>query len=345
MIKAAGLLCLLTVAAVPPDRSLSPVSASEVVPKLVEPARKPPASIRVMTYNVHGLPALLRKRDTGSLHEIGQHFRHLRMRGRHPHIVVLQEAFTDEAKAIGRMGGYAYVVDGPSAQDPVDATPGNATSQWWAGEGWGKHVGSGLQVLSDFPVVATVGKAFPDAACAGFDCLANKGILSVSLRIPGQSEPLDIVTTHFNSRRASGVSHTRSNAAFGRQTATLVQFLRRTRDPRRPRILAGDFNIGRDAVRQRLFREAISDLAEHDRFDDALQFLQHRERRPLPECVREAQERGKDLELWSNGSGWRLKPVRADAPFGHEPDGTMLSDHVGYQTEFRIIPGAIGRVQ
>lgn len=345
LIKGAGLLCLVTIATAPSAQSLSTVAASEATPIVAEPSSEPPASIRVMTYNVHGLPTLLRKSGTGSLQEIGDKFRHLRASGRQPQIVVLQEAFTAEAKAIGRMGGYAYVVDGPVSHHTERTIPRFGSEHWWAGEGWGKPVDSGLQVLSDFPIVATTRKAFPEGACAGFDCLASKGILSVSVRVPGQTEPLEIVTTHLNSRKASGVSHARANAAFGRQTTVLMDFLRQTSDPRRPRILAGDFNIGRTPARRRMFRESLSRLGAPHRFGDALEFLAEREPHALPECVNEARERGKDLELWSDGTSWGLEPVRAEAPFGHEPDGSMLSDHVGYQTEFLVKSWPNGHAQ
>ena len=46
-------------------------------------------------------------------------------------------------------------------------------------------VGSGLQILSDYPILRVRRMAFPAFACAGYDCLANKGALLVTVRLPG----------------------------------------------------------------------------------------------------------------------------------------------------------------
>ena len=56
-----------------------------------------------------------------------------------------------------------------------------AGRSFWRGERSGKVAGSGLQILSDYPIVAIRRQAFPEAACAGYDCLANKGIVMALL--------------------------------------------------------------------------------------------------------------------------------------------------------------------
>lgn len=84
--------------------------------------------------------------------------RNLRHAGRNPHIVVLQEAFTQDAQSIGRATGYRYIAQGPSAHMAGVAVPARTSSplvdgrSWLKGEDVGKYVGSGLQILSDYPI-------------------------------------------------------------------------------------------------------------------------------------------------------------------------------------------------
>ena len=55
---------------------------------------------------------------------------------------------------------------------------------------------------------------------------------------------IDVLTTHLNSRGASGVPAERADAAWKRQFAYLTAFIARTHDERRPLIVAGDLNVG-----------------------------------------------------------------------------------------------------
>ncbi len=72
---------------------------------------------------------------------------------------------------------------GPAAADrsSLPATGADrrfaAAASWFKGERSGKLLGSGLQLLSDYPILAVRRAPFPAYACAGYDCLANKGIL------------------------------------------------------------------------------------------------------------------------------------------------------------------------
>ncbi|MFD2497805.1 hypothetical protein ACFSTI_01610 [Rhizorhabdus histidinilytica] len=69
--------------------------------------------LSVMTYNIEGCPGrsgwAARRRSPRSAR-----LEALRLLGEQPHIVVLQEAFTDQAKRIGVEGGYRYIVNGPA---------------------------------------------------------------------------------------------------------------------------------------------------------------------------------------------------------------------------------------
>ncbi len=69
------------------------------------------------------------------------------------------------------------------------------------GEGWGKLMGGGLHILSDDPLARVEHLAF--AHCAGYDCLANKGVMLVNVAVPGIPGGLDVVNTHMNSKAAA----------------------------------------------------------------------------------------------------------------------------------------------
>jgi hypothetical protein len=75
------------------------------------------AALSVMTYNVHGLPFPIAFQRDPALHEIGTRLTALRRGGQQPHVVLLQEAFTTDAKAIAPLAGYRYVALGPEPKD------------------------------------------------------------------------------------------------------------------------------------------------------------------------------------------------------------------------------------
>ena len=309
-----------------------------------------PAALSVMTYNVKGLPwPVARGRDEDLL-AIGDRLANLRVLGRQPHVVALQEAFTDQAREIGRRGGYAHIVAGPSADEAQAAGPITAEdrtlaagARWVNGEGAGKYSGSGLQIASDYPVVRVARAAFPAFACAGYDCLANKGILLVALAVPGVARPVEIVTTHMNSRNHTGVSRARGLSAYRRQVAFLARFLVKYHDQRSPIIMAGDFNTGPAGPR----RQALGLALRHWRDQDSAGPL----REPLAvsndtlltgggtiDAAHWIIERGSDRQFAGDGSDLSLTAGRLTVPFGRDCNGKMLSDHMGFAFAYQITP-------
>src|SRR5437588_11070175 len=77
----------------------------------------PAADLSVMSYNVHGLPWPFTRGRPRALRKIGERLASMRRDGDQPHLVLLQEAFSGDAKAIARKAGYAYAVTGPSRSD------------------------------------------------------------------------------------------------------------------------------------------------------------------------------------------------------------------------------------
>lgn len=299
----------------------------------------------VLTYNVKGLPWPIARGRAAAISSITGRLRGLRRERLGPQIVVLQEAFTEDARAIGRAAGYRYVVDGPAASDasdaPMDAQDRQflADAHWWAGETEGRLTGSGLQILSDYPIVAVHRMAYPAFACAGYDCLANKGVLLARVQVPGASSPIDIVTTHLNSRNSSGVSDERSLHAYRRQFALLSAFINRWHDPSIPLIAAGDFNVGSALPRQSVLRAEIASWRVGGTVRDALQQIatgRGIEALQLSQDALWTLRRARDLQLFAPGTRSHLRLIGVRVPFGRDPTGAMLSDHVGYASLFRL---------
>ena len=304
------------------------------------PASEP---LSLLTYNVHGLPWPIVPSRTDDLERIGARLAALRAAHARPSVVVLQEAFTADAARIGAEGGYRYSAVGPSEdeRDPAATTPVElllaAGASTLKGETEGKWEGSGLRLLSDFPILSVKRMAFPDDDCAGFDCLANKGVMLVTLAVPGRG-PVQIATTHLNSRVASGVPDDRSILAYRRQVALLGQFLRRDVDPARPLILAGDFNVGDAPGRRPAITATVEGLktAWHDHAGEGLRTCMTQGHVDRPQDAAYIIRRSRDFEFFYSGRTAALTAEQASVPFGREPGGSSLSDHYGFLVRYRM---------
>ena len=307
----------------------------------------PSPELSVLTYNVHGLPWPVASGRSEALEAIGARLRSLRARGEQPHIVLLQEAFSSAAKRVAAESGYRYVALGPSerTRTPLPATATDrrfvADGSWLKGEGVGKFEDSGLMLLSDYPIVKLRGIAYPDYACAGFDCLANKGALLATLRLPG-GRTIQVATTHLVSRFATEVSDDRSHYAYLREVDSLAAFLRASADPRVPIVLAGDFNVGIAPGRRAALLGAIERVwreAGYAAPADALRSCA----RQAPACTGTGTadaslslRRARDWQFYAAAPRQILAVTGIRVLFGHEPGGSMLSDHVGYEADYTL---------
>jgi hypothetical protein len=295
------------------------------------------ARLTIMTYNVAGLPFPAALDRNGPLDEIGMRLAGLRQQGRQPHIVLLQEAFTSQAKSIADLAGYRFIAPGPTAVDMVAREAPSmplayrSAESWSKGETEGKWADSGLIVMSDFPIVHVAKMAFAADACAGFDCLAAKGVLLTWIKVPGQDEPVVIADTHLNSRGATGVSDTRADAAFAEQLREARSFLAAQITPGASVVFGGDFNIGH--VPQRIAQlGATPPLSQSAREATA----QIQSIRPIDQDLRDVIERAKDKEFYRAGAGKVLRLTMLDVPFGIARGGYDLSDHLGYIASYAI---------
>jgi endonuclease/exonuclease/phosphatase family metal-dependent hydrolase len=316
----------------------------------LSPARAPTGApppfdgtLSVLTYNVKGIPWPIARGRGPAMDRIAGRLRDLRRSGANPHIVLLQEAFSGDARAIGGEAGYRYRAEGPSASDVAVARPDGAdeaflaAASWRKGETQGKLLGSGLQILSDYPISSVHRMAWPAFACAGFDCLAEKGALIATVELPGAPSPVDIVTAHLNSLNSSGVPEARSLYAYRRQAILLAGFIRRWHDPARPLVVAGDFNVHLSPRRRLALLPRAAGWGGGPPVREALHVLA-RSGAPLPPDARSVLRLGRDWQFFASGTRARLGPVGVRILFGPDAAGPALSDHVGYAASFRIGP-------
>ena len=305
---------------------------------------RPDNVLSVMTYNIKGLPWPIALDRNDALDRIGERLAMMRRDRRQPHIVLMQEVFSSKAAEVAAVAGYRHAVMGPDsalrttmAMDGIDRRYIKA-ARWDRGENMGKSLNSGLMILSDYPVLGIERMAFPDFACAGFDCLANKGVLIVHLNVPGVGR-VSVVNAHLNARSAAMVPVARSQQAFARQVDLMAGFVARHVPQGQAMILGGDMNIGSDRQRQASFftafaRSGLSFITPA--LGGASQALAHGQlaeatmRRDLLHAARH----GKDWLFGRDVSGAALLVRRAQVPFGNEVTGEPLSDHFGYVIDY-----------
>lgn len=211
---------------------------------LGKPLSESETKIRVMSFNIRGLPWPIAKNREGRLLTIADKLAEMRKAGTAPQILVLQEAFGGPIDQIAKRGGYAHVVKGPSAnlcsreeaarfKDPTKCRVSRIFD-------------AGLYVMSDFPIAASARAAFGNGQhCTGWDCKSNKGGLYAMIKVPTMKEPIHVYTTHMNSNGASGSSYDKVVRAQRLQLLTLKRLLDETQSatPAGPIVFAGDFNV------------------------------------------------------------------------------------------------------
>lgn len=301
--------------------------------------------ISVLTYNVKGLPWPLRldleEGDAGKAMEaIGRHLGSLRAKGRAPHIVLIQEGFPDETALIGAFGGYRHAVEGPRREDAdrpltVADTALAAGADWRSAETQGPLLNSGLHAFSDFPLTIAASEAFGRHACAGYDCLAAKGVLAVVARIPGIPDPVNLLTMHMNaSAGTAGVPAPRAEAAHHLQLDRLAEVLDRF-DTSSPLIFAGDFNVKQNVSRQRYADERLGPAG--------LTAVHVRCRQLGATCEAGYPTRWgahwlepRDIQGFRGGATVSVRPLASEPMFVGPYTGGKMSDHVGYLVRYRL---------
>ncbi|WP_262691388.1 endonuclease/exonuclease/phosphatase family protein [Kordiimonas aestuarii] len=337
----AGGMLVVTNAAAPiwakdvPDgvSDVAPVSEAKAGPHV---AAREPVLLNVLSYNIQGLPSPLKSHKTPLFERIAAILRERRERGSQPQVVLLQEAFDSDASIIAETSGYSYVLKGPGRKARSEKGRVHWAMQtrknYMSFSDPQKITGSGLYILSDYPIVEAQHKAFDSDMCAGFDCLSNKAILLARIAVPGLDEPLDIINSHFNSRRSAKAPSRHVFRAHQRQTDTLSWFMDKLCGGY-PVIVAGDFNT-KQPERYEYFRNTIAVV---DAAEDCLS--------AGPDCaLRNAAERDNvlydtnDKQFFRPTDKYRIIPTYIERNFTEEVDGRPLSDHLGYEVEYKILP-------
>ncbi|SEQ90669.1 Endonuclease/Exonuclease/phosphatase family protein [Nitrosomonas sp. Nm51] len=277
---------------------------------------------------------------SAALRAIGDSLGKLRRQGLEPDIVMLQEAFISAAAEIPVRAGYPNWVTGPGVSDLGLKYSGRASQNFidersfWKGEKLGKWQSSGLMLASNFPIKVVYKHPFNQWECAGFDCLANKGLLVAEIEVPGLPYHLRVATTHFNSRGRSGVSSERALIAHNLQLDEARDFLRTIINRDLPFIWGGDLNMRNSNDRLVYFVEtSIFRINEVSAFcsaypEDCETQFEWRSDAPWQET--------QDLQGWVPGNQISIMPLSMEMLFDDPVDGIMLSDHDGVFVKYRL---------
>jgi endonuclease/exonuclease/phosphatase family metal-dependent hydrolase len=340
VLQAVLLAALLSAcASVPPVERASGCVAAGDLPAPYETGDGQQAiNLSVLIYNVEGLPWPARSGRGKKLDKIAAALTRLHEAGQAPDIVMLQEVFSRRAHVIPRRAPYPNVAPGPGVRDrrSIDGARLPAAflreRRFFKGEKAGKLLGSGLYVMSRYPVIEHRAEPFSRNACAGFDCLSNKGALFVRVAVPGLPSPVDLFTTHMNAKAASGVPPERTLDAHAFQTDESALFLNGARDLAHPLIFGGDFNMKNAQDRldyfdlrkpYRIVRRYCT--IESDACDVRMSW-------DGDEPWLDTQ----DLQGFDDGEAITVRPAIVEAMFDKPENGGLLSDHDGYLVTYRL---------
>lgn len=204
----------------------------------------PNDTIKIMSYNINGLPWPIRSGKKKAYEYIANELYNNRENGTGPGIVLIQEGFTNTVNTIIEKSGYKYVIK------PINVLG---------------ILNSGLYILSDYPIVNAYEISY-GTTIAGWDALANKGVLLFSIILPN-GEKLNLINTHLNSVNSSGVSQEKSFLAQKKQLYIIDNNLKMI-DRNDHTVFGGDFNI---KTHQPNYEFMLSKLNVSDSYDDCLQ--------------------------------------------------------------------------
>lgn len=311
--------------------------AADVCAKSARPANE----VSILTYNVKGLPWPLAIGRDEPLRQIAVGLQRLCGEAERPDIVVLQEAFGAVAQDFIRRSGYRYVLRGPRADDVEIASSDDWDKQFaenssaLLGEGAGRYLDSGLVILSDRPIERVASGVFPQDACAGYDCLAAKGVLLAKVSLGKGLPALLVGDTHMNAKNSSGAPPERQLEAYRRQVDVASEFVGQHRGDQLPFVFAGDFNMGSVEERRDYLFASSLDVADDN---DGLRVLASQGQRSPG--IEEVISHGADYQFYFSSRDWMLEPTKTSIPFGSANANKELSDHVGFVVTFQVTPQA-----
>lgn len=332
MAVATGVLLLTACGPKPPLRVMACSAAPPVA--VVAHGEMRTARLSVLTYNLEGLSWPARTGRAAKLAEIGKRLAAMQAAGTAPDVVLFQEMFSPAAKRAVAASAYPAIVPGPgrttspkAANDPM---PGK--SKPLKGEVGIRLLGGGLAIASRYPTIDTASEAYGRRACAGFDCLANKGVMLARIHLPGVPVPVDLYNTHMNARGASGVKEARDREAHARQALAASDFIARTEVAAHPLIFGGDFNMRHSEARWEGFSAHHPLTLVHEICVDPIEGCEVKLSWDGDEPWMDTQ----DLQFFANGGRVTIRPARVEAMFDGGASGPRLSDHDGFLVTYEL---------
>lgn len=295
---------------------------------------KKPQKLRVLSYNIQALPPPIKSGKAPLFSRIAELLRERREEGTHPHVVLLQEAFDSKSNVIADTSGYRYVLKGPGRK--TDAKRGKAHWVQQTRKAYvsftdpQKFMGSGLVILSDYPILEGKHKSFHSDECAGIDCLANKSIQMARIAVPGVSQPVDVINSHFNSHRSAAAPSKVTLAMHKKQTDKLRWFMEKVTDGN-PLIVAGDFNT-KQMPRYEYFDRKIGLL------DAGKVCLESYGLCRIPPTTQQDEilYNTNDKHFFGGSDRITMEPSFIERNFDEKLDGKELSDHLGYEVHYSL---------
>jgi len=282
----------------------------------VLPERPQTRTLKVLSYNVHGLPSPLGK-DNGRMEEIGKRLRALIIQNQAPDVVLIQEGFRSSVEKLIKESGYPYVEKGPVGKD----------------FGQQKNLDSGLYILSLHPIQAVHKIPFLSDSCTGWDCYASKGVLHVRIKVPGVPTPVDIMTTHMNSNKSSGSSQDKVDACKEKQINEAAEFTRQVTTTQFPVVFAGDFNLNPsrkhfDLLNPKLQMQNAGELCATGAAKNC-----QVPKETDPDTLWKTKP---DQHLFRSGNGMQIRPRLAVKTFTEPFNDKPLSDHLGFEISYDL---------
>jgi len=288
----------------------APIAHAAPTPTPATPEVTNVRELKVLTYNVKGLPVLT---NLDRLKRIGEILAERRRLGDEPDVVVLQEAFVRKSQRVRNRAGYPHVVLGPT-------------------DGGLFRNSSGLEILSNHPILERHQRRLHD--CAFPECLVSKSVVGVTIELPGLPAPVDVFTTHLQ-------ADTRNDGVRRNQIDDITVFLDRIQFGRVPAIFAGDFNF---KPRHESYRKFVRETPFADAGFECLAALE------TCEVVIGVHGQTDWYDVWKTTNDRQFYYQPADSPLRIEPirvirnftepvrggEGGFLSDHWGYEVHYRI---------
>lgn len=293
-------------------------------------------TLDVLTYNIEGLAWPARQGRRHSLQQIGTILADLNRQGAGPDVILVQEMFSRSSVHAIAAAGYPYQIWGPTrTQRPRTTGKGGMSRpfRWSKGETGFHLLGSGLAILSRYPIIGGDAEPFGTRRCAGIDCLSNKGMQQAEIVVPGVPQRIELFNTHLNSQQASRVPTERTIAAHALQVDDLSSLISSSESAKLPAILGGDFNMQAAPDRLNQFESAINRFTMVHRFC-ALETSGCDVR--LSWDGDEPWLDTQDLQLFRNGAAVTVTPMLVDAMFDGAEGQPRLSDHDGFMVRYRL---------